>query len=180
MYFRYEINSHNVGNTSCNTSGASNIYRRLEIYCIVITTLMTVILPLFFLCVLNTLLVKALRGAQRSKVETELVTRDVRATKDIPMNANQNRCTRILYSVVLVFVVCQIPSLVSMIISLVLKTQNSMFSVPIMVFGYSSGIAAVSQSLNSACNFLIYFLVGKRFRQLLWEWLVCSHRCSDS
>ena len=77
-----------------------------------------------------------------------------------------------LVIVVIVFIICHVPTLVLRIIPcLVLRTTLNSTE----VWYFMSEIASVLVILNSAVNFFIYTLANKRFRDVLTETICRRH-----
>ena len=133
------------------------VYRYL--YNLILYALCLFFIPLLLLIYLNVRLVWAL---QRGKKQWE--------TLQFRQRKEQN-LTVIPLSIVLVFFVCGTPSLVvNMIDSM---DPYSLGKSSFIIFMVVANLLVV---LNSACNFIIYCLLGKKFRSQLVA--MCKCRCT--
>jgi hypothetical protein len=128
--------------------------------------------PLVTLIALNFRLVRALQVVSRKR--RELAVRRPRR------NGGKQResLTLILVTVVTVFIVCQIPD-VGIRIAYTLK-EFAPRSITLDLWTLRYGLAASNALLtvNSSVNFLIYCLVGKKFRRILAN--LCCPTCRHS
>lgn len=111
------------------------------LYCVIIY-----ILPLSLLFVLNTLLILELMRMQRRRVIFNSANEQ----------SDEANMSLVLVLIVIVFIVCQTPGLIS---------QFDIFSYP--VFLKWLAVANTLVVLNSSINFLIYTAVGRKFRKVL-------------
>ncbi|KAK2154492.1 hypothetical protein LSH36_267g00008 [Paralvinella palmiformis] len=109
------------------------------------------IIPFLVLFILNAFLILAVRRSKRNR--------------EINMNVRQSRennITIMLVTVVIVFMICQLPALV----------YNLAFSIDINMVGSDPGYHILSEirnfmvNLNSAVNFILYCALGQKFRRI--------------
>ncbi len=113
------------------------------------------ILPLLILTILNVRLINALNELKRKRKEMQTARQQ-----------QDNNVTFVLIIVVLVFTVCQAPALVNQIL------WNALTDEARACKGFQFYFQRISNLLvtvNSAANFLIYFLFNTRFRQVLMQ-----------
>lgn len=111
---------------------------------------MMYIIPLVILAILNTFLVRAVRESSRNHA-----TMNVRQHRE-------NNVTIMLVSVVVVFIVCQLPALV----------YNVGFAITPEIVGNKSSswkilssVRNFSVTFNSSINFILYCALGQKFRR---------------
>ena len=117
--------------------------------------------PLVILTVLNIRLMKALKTSRRNQME--MLSR---------RQQHDNNATFLLIIVVVVFITCQLPALIDIVILESTSYQSSGCG------GYQFYVTPVINALvllNSAVNVVIYALVNKRFRHVLTR-TVCGSR----
>lgn len=110
--------------------------------------------PLVLLIVLNVSLVRALRSMDHRR-------------KDLISKSTQHRenITLMLVVVVTVFIVCQLPDVVLRLIAT--QTHPLPGSRAAFHFRCVNSVTNLMLTLNSSVNFLIYCLVGRKFRRIL-------------
>ena len=108
------------------------------------------IVPLLVLSVLNTFLILAVRKSQRQRKDMNV------------KQSRENNVTIMLVSVVIVFIICQVPALVY---NIAVATDNTYVQT---TFGYQvlSSFRNFLVTLNSAVNFLLYCALGQKFRRI--------------
>ena len=108
------------------------------------------IIPLVVLSVLNTFLILAVRRSQRQRKDMNV------------KQSRENNVTIMLVSVVIVFIICQVPALVYNL-AYAIDRQYVMTK-----FGYQvlSSLRNFLVNLNSAINFLLYCALGQKFRRI--------------
>lgn len=155
-YFEFKVVDQGV--TIDKTSvGAHAVYRYL--YTGALYSLMLFFIPLFMLIFLNFNLVLALKEGKK-----QWETLQFRQKKE------QN-LTIIPLTIVLVFFICGVPALAVNVID---SMNPYLLERPsYLVFMVIANLLVV---LNSACNFIIYCLLGKKFRSKLMEMFRC--RCA--
>ncbi len=137
-------------------------FRESPVYFLVYKTIMYFIFrtigPLLILIVLNLRLVRALQEVRKKH-------RDMtRSTK------HRENITLILVVVVTVFVLCEMPDLiVRVIFSFMVFLKPKGFSVFVYRLRFANVISNALLTLNSGINFLIYCLIGNKFRKILWQ-----------
>ena len=159
-YFEFEVylNANTRTYFIDKTPLAMNVVYRY-LYNLILYALCLFFIPLLLLIYLNVRLVLAL---QRGKKQWE--------TLQFRQRKEQN-LTVIPLSIVLVFFVCGTPSLVvNMIDSM---DPYSLGKSSFIIFMVVANLLVV---LNSACNFIIYCLLGKKFRSQLVA--MCKCRCT--
>jgi hypothetical protein len=123
---------------------------------ICLTTVFTYMLPLIFLCIMNTLLVKAMIDSRRRKSKLGLKLRE----------RNEFYITIILIMIVIMFVICQMPNLILHIMHAInLKENESNF---VYLFHQWANFLLI---LNSSLNFIIYCMFGKNFQNTVKKML---------
>ena len=159
-YFEFEVylNPNTRTYDIDKTALAMNVVYRY-LYNLILYALCLFFIPLLLLIYLNVRLVWAL---QRGKKQWE--------TLQFRQRKEQN-LTVIPLSIVLVFFFCGTPSLVvNMIDSM---DPYSLGKSSFIIFMVVANLLVV---LNSACNFIIYCLLGKKFRSQLVD--MCKCRCT--
>ena len=166
IFFKREIISVREGNTFCYIGLPTLYFAQIDNYRTIVRSIMTFILPLFLLSFFNVRIINALRKS--NAVRRELLGACGRPIDDVTMISNKRRCTKTLIVVVIVFIICQLPGCVNLAIS---SSRESSWNYLTWTqcLEYSNSISIISLSINSACNFVIYFLMGKRFRQILFS-----------
>jgi len=109
--------------------------------------------PLLTLIALNTTLMRALHAVRKRR---EKLTRN---------NQNRENMTLVLVIVVSVFFVCQIPDLTLRIIMTFVNL--GVLHVEVTVLRYVNAVTNMLLTINSSTNFLVYCLIGKKFRKIL-------------
>ena len=135
-------------------------FRENRVYFLVYKTIMYFIFrtigPLLALIILNLRLVKALREVRKKH-------RDMtRSTK------HRENITLMLVVVVTVFILCELPDLIVRIVFAFLVFAKS-GSYNIWTLRYINVTSNALLTLNSGINFLIYCLIGNKFRNILWR-----------
>lgn len=109
--------------------------------------------PLLTLIVLNTTLMRALHAVRKRR---EQLTRN---------NQHRENMTLVLVIVVSVFFVCQIPDLTLRIIMTFVNL--GVIHVDVTSLRYVNAVTNMLLTINSSTNFLVYCLIGKKFRKIL-------------
>ena len=133
-----------------------NVYYRY-IYCAFLYFVLLFCVPLILLVVLNLKLIFAL---QRGKKQWQNM--QVRQRKEYNITA-------IPLCIVLVFFICGVPALAANVIDSMVETAMTMEW--FQTFTVISNLLVV---INSACNFIIYCMMGKKFRAVLMDMLNCK------
>ena len=155
-YFEFYVTQEgsSIGKTEV---GTNVIYRYL--YNCVLYSLMLFFIPLFCLVFLNIKLVLALRKGKKQWQSLQF------------RQKKEQNLTLIPLTIVLVFFVCGTPSLTVNIID---SLNSDIWAHPaFMVFMIVANFLVV---LNSAANFIIYCLLGKKFRSKLLELCRCQYK----
>lgn len=126
-------------------------------------------LPLAALFVMNTRLIKSIRYSMRfSRHSTTNSDRDYGSSSSSSSSGGDTNATIVLIILVLVFVVCQTPELVAKVIILIDRYEGS----ALLNTRHFHRFHVISESLmlvNSAINFFIYAMFGRRFRYIMKE-----------
>ncbi|CAD5123660.1 unnamed protein product [Dimorphilus gyrociliatus] len=125
-----------------------NIEKYKRIYYILYVPMMYII-PLVVLAILNTFLVRAVRESTRNHQ-----TMNVRQHRE-------NNVTIMLASVVVVFIVCQLPAMVYNV-GYVITSNERAFE---MDWAILSSVRNFSVTVNSSINFILYCAFGQKFRR---------------
>ena len=157
-----------LGYTTTRLYG-NNMY--FLIYRVIIAGSVRFIIPLTVLIVLNSMLAIGIYKAQkqRSVMMADVITSGQRQSDSI---------TAMVVTVVIVFVICQAPLFVLTIDVCLNRLDAPVRIFPGMIRHYWYSVTHFLLILNSSVNFLIYFAVGKTFRQKLFR--CCRRRSSDS
>ena len=139
-------------------------FRENRVYFLVYKTIMYFIFrsigPLLALIILNVRLVKALREVRKKH-------RDMtKSTK------HRENITLMLVVVVTVFILCEMPDLIARIVFAYVVFDEANFDINRL--RYFNVVTNAMLTLNSGINFLIYCLIGNKFRRILWE--MCCKR----
>ncbi|CAH1791034.1 unnamed protein product, partial [Owenia fusiformis] len=124
--------------------------------------ILRVIAPIVILSILNIMLVLVVRKGQKTRKAMS-----ISMPKDQSANApKEDNITLRIVCVVVVFILCQLPSVIFSIVDTIDYNNESISfgTFTIWYFGISTNILAI---LNSAVNFIIYFVTGRRFRSIL-------------
>lgn len=108
------------------------------------------IVPLLVLSILNTFLILAVRKSQRQRKDMNV------------KQSRENNVTIMLVTVVIVFIICQVPALVY---NIAFAIDNAYVQ---LNFGYQvlSTLRNFLVNFNSAINFLLYCALGQKFRRI--------------
>ena len=133
------------------------VFRQSDLYILIYKTIMYFIFrafgPLITLLVLNFKLIKAFNELRRKRLELKKRTRQ------------GENITFMLIVVVTVFIICLLPDLTLRIL-LTLHSHN-IAKMNILFLRYANAISNLLLTVNSSINFLIYCLIGNKFRKLL-------------
>ena len=116
--------------------------------------------PLIMLIGLNLRLINALRAVRRKH-------RDMKRSPK-----NRDNITLMLVVVVSIFIICEIPDLILRVI-VTIKEFTPTWKISIHKLRYANAITNMMLTVNSSINFLIYCLIGSKFRKIL------QHMCCD-
>lgn len=129
----------------------SNMY--FLIYKTILYFIFRTVGPLLTLIGLNLRLIQALQAVRKKH-------RDMtRSTK------NRDNITLMLVVVVSIFVICEIPDLILRVVVTIRELYPNFVSV--LVLRYINAVTNMMLTVNSSINFLIYCLIGQKFRKIL-------------
>ena len=128
--------------------GKSSTYR--HIYFIYMQLVVMLAIPFVLLAVLNTLLIRAVKRSENTTGKVNTRTK------------KENSLTIMLISVIVVFMICQVPSIADNIFMATLS-EEILYS---PVFVKITCISTLMVITNSAINFYIYCVFGKKFRRV--------------
>ncbi|ESO89591.1 hypothetical protein LOTGIDRAFT_94907, partial [Lottia gigantea] len=127
--------------------GKSHLYHK--IYFGWLYFLVMCVIPLFSLAVLNILLIVAVKHSQKQRINMNV------------RQSRENNVTIMLVSVVIVFMLCQVPALIyNMAYAINMEATKHMFGWKIL-----SSIRNFLVTFNSAINFMLYCALGQKFRR---------------
>ncbi len=121
-----------------------------HIYFIYMQLIFMLIVPFTTLAVLNILLIRAVKKSQKTQGKINNKTR------------RENSLTVMLISVIVVFMICQVPSIVDNIFQAILDDAALMTS-PFVKLTCISNLMVI---MNSAINFYLYCVFGRKFRRV--------------
>ena len=127
------------------------------VYVGIMPLLMLVWLPLFILTLLTIRLIKAMKAHRRMQADMQR-----------QHNQPDSSMTFALVIVVIVFIICRAPLFILLVMSLLGRPSS-------VVMCYMDIIYSTLLSVNSAVNFLIYIVINRRFRNVLFA-NVCRRR----
>ena len=145
----WTLSSENIVHWELTDFGNNTIYR--HVYLIVLHISVMVLIPFIVLLILNTKLVVSVRKSRHIRGTTGLG----RQTQ------NERNLTAMLTMVVAVFLLCQLPSILDNILGVVLTEEEALKPFPLKV----NAINNLCVMINSAVNFYMYCLFGKKFRR---------------
>ncbi|KAL4227466.1 obsolete signal transducer [Mactra antiquata] len=129
-----------------NTNFGASIQFKTVFYRYLYPVVMLIV-PLSVLAILNTFLVHAVKRSRRQQI-----TMNVRQSRE-------NNVTIMLVSVVIVFMICQVPALVYNIAYSINEQIESKFGWKVL-----SSLRNFLVTFNSAINFILYCAFGQKFR----------------
>ena len=131
------------------------------VYDTIFLLIFLLVLPILTLTVLTIRLIKAMKAHRRMQLE-------------MPSRGqhNDSNVTFALVIVVIVFIVCQVPTFFSYLLWDVLPSKAMDCGGVLFYFG---SIVDVFVTFNSSTNFLIYTIANKVFRDVLMEKVFCRH-----
>ncbi|XP_064632503.1 FMRFamide receptor-like [Lineus longissimus] len=145
-------------NNEKSNLGSNDIYRYL--YCATLYFLIIFLIPLVMITILNVRLVYTIKTAKRQWGNM---------TKRIK---KEHKITVIPVCIVVVFYICATPALLAMVLDSVFLGKPFLDSLEYQTYIVISNMLV---TLNSAVNFIIYCMLGKKFRQILWG-MLCPRR----
>ena len=160
------VTKFNECTNSTDTKTEQTQFRKSRVYFLVYKTIMYFIFraigPLLALIILNLRLVKALREVRKKH-------RDMtKSTK------HRENITLMLVVVVTVFILCELPDLIVRVVFSLLVFLFEPGSYDLYKLRYFNVTSNALLTLNSGINFLIYCLIGNKFRNILWQ--MCCKR----
>ncbi|XP_061174225.1 FMRFamide receptor-like [Saccostrea echinata] len=154
-WFEYRLKFHDPGQFSNNRSAISYEQTDLvnnddykQVYFFWLYLLVMFIVPLISLSVLNTFLILAVRQSQIQRKDMNV------------RQSRENNVTIMLVSIIIVFIICQIPALI----------YNLAWAIDMHTVKMACGWNVLSTfrnfmvTLNSCVNFILYCALGQRFR----------------
>ena len=135
--------------------GMSEVYQ--HVYFIYLNMTIMLICPFTVLAALNALLIKAVHQSQKTQRTMNHVQH------------RENNLTMMLISVIIVFLICQVPSIIDNILAATLN-KETLNTLP---FVKGTVISSLCVIMNSAANFYLYCLFGRKFRQV-FSHVLCS------
>ena len=133
--------------------GGSHAYR--QVYFIYLQLCVMFVVPSCILVVLNSLLIRAVKLSRQTqgRICSSSSTNSVR---------RDNNLTVMLISVIFVFLICQMPSIADNICYATLDFET-LETLPFFIL---NGMGTLMVIINSAANFYLYCLFGKKFRRV--------------
>ena len=128
--------------------GKNSTFR--HIYFIYMQLVVMLAIPFVLLAVLNTQLIRAVKRSEQATGKVNTKTK------------KENSLTIMLISVVVVFMICQVPSIADNILMVTLS-QETLYSPPFVKITTISNLMVIT---NSAINFYVYCVFGKKFRRV--------------
>ena len=168
---------------------------RNPIYSLVYKTILCFIfrsfLPLLILVILNIQLIRAVHSSATQ--DGKVVNERRGGGHGNGGSSGQDRLTKMIIAVVSIFIICQLPDITYRILmTIIMYGRRSRVGWDVKMY-YLGMFVNFMLTLNSAINFLIYFMVGKTFRQTLkkhccfrpgagshWYQAVARHRIGSS
>ncbi|ELU09644.1 hypothetical protein CAPTEDRAFT_119062 [Capitella teleta] len=141
--------------------GENKIYQ--IVYGNVLYFLVMFLLPLATLIILNYKLIVALRKTKKKRAQL------LRGNSESAQSRSEDDITLVLIVVVLVFVVCQMPALITQVLLTLYNRPARLCPTAIFYYERISDMLVVA---NSSLNFLIYCFCSTKFRHILIH-LVC-------
>lgn len=153
----FEWRVHETWNTYTNETdvsyeqtalGSNPTYR--HVYFIYMHIFVMLVIPFITLAVLNTMLIRAVRQSEHATGKVNNRTK------------RENSLTIMLISVIIVFLICQVPSIVDNILMATLSPQT-LATAPFVKLTCISSLMVIT---NSASNFYLYCVFGHKFRRV--------------
>ena len=140
-------------------------------YAIIFQFTIRLLLPLILLTYSNTRLIIEIRRAMKVHRQISFHTNS--------QPKHENSLTLLLIVVVSVFLVCQVPYLVTMIVQGLRNDPEFASKIPRWVYSVLVTFTNFFLIINCACNFFIHVLVGSRFRSVLSLMCACGNKSND-
>lgn len=159
-------------------------FRQNRIYFLVYKTLCYFVFravgPLAALVILNSRLIRALSKVRRRRINmlgkstaaaaaTALKSPKNSKAKAGSATKQHDNLTLMLVTVVTVFIVCQVPAVSIRVAFTASEFSPSSVRLDLTALRYANVLCNALLTLNSAVNFVVYCLVGKKFRRILVE-----------
>lgn len=181
MFFEMKTVTHkNICTGEMEVVAVRTPLRHSRIYYVVYKTLCFLVFrtagPLVALIVLNTRLICALRTARQ---RLKAANRRLRQMTPRHRRRRRRRTTNLTLSLVVVvsvFIVCELPDLGLRSAIAVMEFTSDRRQAQIDVLRRGNTVTNALLAFNSSVNFIIYCLVGKKFRDILLHILRCRRR----
>jgi len=146
--------------------GNDEIYQKVYYW---FTSITFTLLPLTLLIIFNSFLIQSVRQSQKLRVLMTHPTSD----REERAASNEIRITVTLIAVVIMFLVCQLPTAATLIYKIFHEpTPHEQYS--LLALG---NIFNFLVSVNAACNFLLYCALSKKYRRtFIWTFCRCFYR----
>jgi heme/copper-type cytochrome/quinol oxidase subunit 2 len=162
-WFEYTLDvPPDVNATIVSTDLGKNIIFK-EIYFIWLYLPVMCIIPLSVLAILNVFLVRAVRESQKQRADMNV------------RQSRENNVTIMLVSVVVVFIICQVPALVYNVAYAI----NQKYVNEVKSYFLLSSCRNYLVVVNSTVNFLLYCAFGQKFRRTFIR-IICPCCLSDA
>ena len=117
-------------------------------------------LPLVLLSIFNSLLIRSVWKANKNR---KLLSNSRLLGENQKQNSEQQKVTTMLITVVLIFILCQLPQAVLLIYKSYLKSRG--IPHPADLFRIAGNICNLLVQVNSSVNFLLYSYFSSKFRR---------------
>ena len=154
------LTNQTVASYELTTIGGNTTFRHIYFIYLHIIVMLTV--PFGLLAVLNTLLIRAVKRSEKTTGKVNQKTK------------KENSLTIMLISVIFVFMICQLPSIVDNVFVATLS-QETLYQ---PIFVKITCVSNLMVILNSAVNFYIYCLFGKKFRRVFCRIFCLNSLCN--
>lgn len=136
------------------------------------TTIFVVFLPVVILAIFNFFLIQAVR---KSRIARKGMTNQQMSTvRQLQIIRQENRITLILIAVVIVFLLCQMPTALVLIYTSVHYVDQG--SSEDNILRGLGNIFNLLVAINAACNFLLYTALSDKYRKYFCNFFLCRHR----
>ncbi|RUS86500.1 hypothetical protein EGW08_005750 [Elysia chlorotica] len=125
-------------------------------------------IPLIFLAIFNTVLIRALIVAGRKRQQLALIN-----TGGASQTAEQNKVTLLLVTIVMIFFVCQLPWTAIYLYKNLGPRPSASGIIRLKIAGNVCNLLAL---VNASVNFYLYSCFSKRFRRTLAKLVFCWRR----
>ena len=177
-YFQYQIN-YNVTEIETKVSfaeteiGESTIFG--VVYTNIIYTVVVLLIPLVILVIMNSRLIHEIKFANRnrtvksitnSKIKFNLPGFQRKGSFSKPPLPEEDNITFIMVIIIVILIVCHTPDRIFFIYRYFFTDREQLKCGETLY--YISSICNLLIVINSSCNFMIYFLVRRRFRKIFF------------